>query len=62
MLNRAQPRPMCILTTLRQTKAVHQETARQVIDSLQSMSGETRDRIAISRALLGRVNDRRLPR
>ncbi len=56
------PKPMAILTKVRQTKVVHQATARQCINSLQTMSGQTRDRIAVSLALLGRVTDRRASR
>ena len=62
MLRRPKPRPMAILSEVRQTTAIHRATARQCIDTLQSMSGETRDRIAISLALLGRVSDRRSSR
>ena len=58
MLRGARQKPMANLIKVRQTKAVHQAVARGCIDSLKAMSGLTRERIAVSRALLGRITDR----
>ncbi len=58
MTQRARPMPVAILFKVRQTKSAHHAAATHCISSLQAMSNDTRDRIAVSRALLGRVSDR----
>ena len=58
MTQYAGPRPTAILMEVREAKAVHHATAHKCINSLQALSGATRDRIAVSQALLGRVADR----
>ncbi len=60
MTQLARPNPVAILIEIRQTKVAHRATADECINSLETLSDETRDRIAVSQALLGRVANRRL--
>lgn len=50
---------MAILIEVKRTKVVHRATANRCITRLAASSDETRDRIAVSHALLGRLADRR---